>query len=66
MGLQHFLVLLNTFLKENAAFFPNMANCHRDKTWLILSEKKRHTTHQGIAHSDTQVFERAMPLMYIF
>jgi hypothetical protein len=44
MGLQHFLVLLNTFLKENARFFPNMANCHHDKTWIILTEKKTHNT----------------------
>ena len=33
-----------------------MANSH--------FKKIRHTTHQGIARSDTQVFERAMPLMY--
>jgi len=43
-------------------FFPNMAKCHRDRTLLILIEKKiRPTTCQGIARSDTQVFERAVP-----
>jgi len=47
-GLQHFLVLLNTFLKEDAVFFPNMAKCHSDNTWLTLI--KKNTTHNTPRH----------------